>query len=162
MPEYYVIANDPTTHPDYAYNERVVNTETFLIYDNRVHTPEMSSALEYTRFRITTEYYDIYGMGDRGPASRYHGSLRPPGYEPSRMTNYVPAGIAAVLSSTESRVGGSLPSKPKTRGTLKPSSKKFLSGTTPYAYKPKSDERCRRGYKSVIKSGRRMCVKIDG
>lgn len=57
--------------------------------------------------------------------------------------------------------GSSLPSKPKPPGTLKPSTKKFLSGTTPYAYKPKSDERCRKGYKSVIKSGRRMCVKID-
>jgi hypothetical protein len=67
----------------------------------------------------------------------------------------------ATAKQEQSGVGGSLPSKPKTPGKLKPSSKKFLSGTTPYAYKPKSDERCRKGYKSVIKSGRRMCVKID-
>lgn len=67
----------------------------------------------------------------------------------------------ATAKQEQSRRDGSLPSKSKTRGKLKPSTKKFLSGTTPYAYKPKSDERCRKGYKSVIKSGRRMCVKID-
>ena len=74
-------------------------------------------------------------------------------------------GLSAALADEidkESGGGSSLPSKPKPPGNLKPSSKEFLPGTTPYAYKPKRDERCRRGYKSVIKSGRRMCVKIDG
>ncbi len=84
----------------------------------------------------------------------------PVGAPPTATTSsYKPSVLA--IGSTESGVGSSLPSKPKTPGKLKPSSKKFLSGTTPYAYKPKSDERCRKGYKSVIKLGRRMCVKID-
>ncbi len=139
MPEYYVIANDPSTHPDYAYNERLVSTETFLIYDNRVHTPEMSSALEYTRFRITTEYYDVYGMSNRKPASSYYGSLRPAGYEPSRLKQYVPAGIAAVLSSTQSGGGSSLPSTPKIPGK---------------SYKPGKGKKCRPGYQLI--NG--MCV----
>jgi len=60
----------------------------------------------------------------------------------------------------QSRVDSSLTSKSKTRGN-KPSTKKFLPGTTPYAYKPKRGERCRKGYKSELIMGRRMCVKID-
>ena len=137
MPEYYVIVNDPSTYPDYAYNERVVSTETFLIYDNRVHTPEMSSALEYTRLRITTEFYDF--MGPRKPASHYHGALA--GTLPSRprFKNYVSAGIAAVLRSTESGVGSSLPSMPKTPGK---------------SYKPGKGKKCRPGYQLI--NG--MCV----
>lgn len=67
----------------------------------------------------------------------------------------------ATAKQEQSRRDGSLPSKSKTRGKLKPSTKKFLPGTTPYAYKPKSDERCRKGYKSELIMGRRMCVKID-
>ena len=136
MPEYYVIVNDPSTYPDYAYNERVVNTETFLIYDNRVHTPEMSSALEYTRLRITTEFYDY--MGPRKPASSYHGPLAGTLPPRPRFKNYVPQGIAAILSS-ESGVGGSLPSKPKTPGK---------------SYKPGKGKKCRPGYQLI--NG--MCV----
>lgn len=76
--------------------------------------------------------------------------------------NYSSMSVETAKDDTsQSRVGRSLTSKPMTRGKLKPSTKKFLSGTTPYAYKPKSDERCRKGYKSVMTSGRRMCVKID-
>ena len=67
----------------------------------------------------------------------------------------------AEAKQEKSRVDSSLTSKSKTRGKLKPSTKKFLSGTTPYAYKPKSGERCRKGYKSELIMGRRMCVKKD-
>jgi len=57
-------------------------------------------------------------------------------------------------------VDSSLTSESKIRGN-KRSTKKFLPGTTPYAYKPKRAERCRKGYKSELIMGRRMCVKID-
>lgn len=136
MPEYWVIVNDPDTYPEYAYNERIIDTEVFTIYDNR---PAREDALTmatvgYSRMRITTEFYSV--MGPRIPASRLHGPLAgtlPPG---PRFENYVPAGIAAVLSSTQSRVGSSLPSKPKTRGKKK----------SPASYRLKSGRKCRPGY----------------
>ena len=137
MPEYWVIVNDPDTYPDYAYNERIIETEMFPIYDNRVHTSDQGFALVYTRMRITTEFYDF--MGPRISASDLHGPLAgtlPPG---ARFVNYVPAGIAAVLSSTQSGVGSSLPSKPKTPGK---------------SYKPGRGKKCRPGYQLI--NG--MCV----
>jgi len=69
-------------------------------------------------------------------------------------------GVAKPIRSEKSRVDSSLTSKSKTRGN-KRSTKKFLPGTTPYAYRPKRGERCRKGYKSEDIMGRRMCVKID-
>ena len=66
----------------------------------------------------------------------------------------------AQAEQEKSRLDSSLTSESKIRGT-KRSTKKFLSGTTPYAYKPKRGERCRKGYKSELIMGRRMCVKID-
>lgn len=139
MPEYWVIVNDSDTYPEYAYNERIIDTEVFTLWDNR---PSREDALTmatigYSRMRITTEFYDF--MGPRKPASDLHGPLAgtlPPG---ARFDNYVPAGISAVLSSTQSRVGSSLPSKPKTRGK---------------SYKPRSGEKCRPGYQLI--NG--MCV----
>jgi hypothetical protein len=64
----------------------------------------------------------------------------------------------ASTAKEQSRVGGSLPSKPKTRGNLKPSSKKFLPGHKPYAYKPKSGERCAPGYRWNQRD--KMCVEL--
>jgi hypothetical protein len=58
----------------------------------------------------------------------------------------------------QSGVGGSLPSKPKTPGKLKPSTKKFLPGYKPYAYKPKSGERCAPGYRWNQRD--KMCVEL--
>ena len=158
MPEYWVIVNDPDTYPEYAYNERIIDAEVFTLYDNR---PSREDALTmatvgYSRMRITTEFYEF--MGPRKPASFYHGPLAgtlPPG---ARFENYVSAGIAAVLRSTQSRRDGSLPSKSKTRGNLKPSTKKFLSGYKPYAYKPKSGERCAPGYRWNQRD--KMCVEL--
>ncbi len=140
MPEYWVIVNDPDTYPEYAYNERIIDTEVFTLYDNR---PAREDALTmatigYSRMRITTEFYDF--MGPRKPASDFHGPLAGTLPFGARFVNYVPAGIAAVLRSTQSRVGSSLPSKPKTRGKRKPN-----------LYDPKPGEKCRPGY-----------VRIDG
>lgn len=139
MPEYWVIVNDPDSYPEYAYNERIIDVEVFTLYDNR---PSREDALTmatvgYSRMRITTEFYDF--MGPRKPASSYHGPLAgtlPPG---ARFENYVPAGIAAVLSSTQSGVGSSLPSMPKTPGK---------------SYKPGKGKKCRPGYQLI--NG--MCV----
>ena len=58
--------------------------------------------------------------------------------EQGRLHQYVPQGIAAILSS-ESGVGGSLPSKPKTPGK---------------SYKPGKGKKCRPGYQLI--NG--MCV----
>jgi len=76
------------------------------------------------------------------------------------VSSYRPPVYRSSKQKQESRVDSSLTSKSKTRGT-KRSTKKFLSGTTPYAYRPKRGERCRKGYKSEDIMGRRMCVKID-
>ena len=139
MPEYWVIVNDSDTYPEYAYNERIIDTEVFTLWDNR---PSREDALTmatigYSRMRITTEFYSV--MGPRKPASDLHGPLAgtlPPG---ARFDNYVPAGISAVLSSTQSGVGSSLPSKPKTPGK---------------SYKPGRGKKCRPGYQLI--NG--MCV----
>ena len=64
----------------------------------------------------------------------------------------------ATAKEEQSRRDGSLPSKSKTRGNLKPSSKKFLSGYKPYAYKPKSGERCAPGYRWNQRD--KMCVEL--
>lgn len=142
MPEYWVIVNDPDSYPEYAYNERIIDTEVFTLWDNR---PSREDALTmatigYSRMRITTEFYDF--MGPRKPASYYYGALAGTLPSGTRFENYVPAGISAVLRSTQSRIGSSLSSKPKTRG------KKI-------SYRPKPGERCFPGYRKV--NG--MCVK---
>ncbi len=139
MPEYWVIVNDPDTYPEYAYNERIIDTEFFTIYDNR---PSREDALTmatigYSRMRITTEFYEFMKPGHRPPASHYYftGTMPPA----ARFVNYVPAGIAAVLRSTQSGVGSSLPSKPKTPGK---------------SYRPGRGKKCRPGYQLI--NG--MCV----
>ena len=170
MPVYSGTVDGETirSFPELSYNERVVEVEYFYHYGQHMN-PFEPNPFQYNFYRITTEYIDIMQRKD---STFYYGRLNDhkiiiDGRTLSRDYNIRNPSLSTqpmvdVFSIKEqSRRDGSLPSKSKTRGNLKSSSKKFLPGTTPYAYKPKSDERCRKGYKSELIMGRRMCVKID-
>lgn len=57
MPTYYVNLDDESTYPDYRWDEEIISTEVFPIFDNRVHTQEQSSGLlDHSRIKIVTTY----------------------------------------------------------------------------------------------------------
>lgn len=57
MPEYEVYMADESTFPQYRWDEEVVRTDVFYVYDNRVHSPEQSAGqLDHTRIKIYTQY----------------------------------------------------------------------------------------------------------
>ena len=127
-------------------------------------TPDIGSAEYYAERGYTPSgeklESDLVGYASDIPVLGFIGPMPPPAplIAEGRLQQYVPQGIAAILSSTQSGVGSSLPSKPKTPGKLKPSSKKFLSGYKPYAYKPKTGERCAPGYRWNQRD--KMCVEL--
>lgn len=149
------------SYPELADNERIVNTEIFYHYSG-ISNPFEPNPFSYNMFRITTEYFTPEVRRD---ASYYHGALAgdrndvteaaPMGHRLHIPTSMSPSEFAQLLQTKKSRVGGSLPSKPKTRGngSYKPSNQRiddfFTSGgkTNP----------CRKGYKFSAK--RMMCVR---
>ena len=155
------------SYPELADNERIVNTEIFYHYSG-ISNPFEPNPFAYNMFRITTEYFT---PGQRKDASYYHGALAgdhhdvtegaPMGHRMNIPTSMSPSAFAQLLSSTKSRVGGSLPSKPKTRGkhSYVPSASRYLAYYEGGKGKHE-DSICRKGYRYVAKSGTLgMCVR---
>jgi hypothetical protein len=79
MPTYYVNLDDESTYPEYRWDEEIVRTEVFPIFDNRVHTQEQSSGLlEHTRIKIITEYTAKPGTSVNPYSGNLLGSLQGP------------------------------------------------------------------------------------
>ena len=102
---------------------------------------------------------DLVGYASDIPVLGFIGPMPPPALliAEGRMQQYVPAGIAAVLSSTQSGVGSSLPSKPKTPGKSYPifSDHSGIFGKNgKVLHNP-----CAKGYYPKMVNGRAMCVK---
>ena len=154
MPTYVVVPNDPKTFPDYAYNERIVDTQVGVTaWVNPPHNVDLDIYLTgYNRLYITTEYFDMMSRPD---ASHYYfsGSLASTNPIPSgKMREYVKYGKPD-MGLIESRVGPSLTSKPKTRdepNSYRPRKTRKIDGIQFYMS-------CRRGYRFDWKS--RLCVK---
>lgn len=146
MPTYTVIPEDESTWPTYRWDEEIVSTEVFPIFDNRVHSPEQSEGLlVHTRIRVKTRYTQPnYTAGD--------GTI----YGPMTLNAYTKQmnDAKSVVSSyhkTHSRSVASAPRSSPKRGTKKTVSKSKKKSRSTY---PK----CPPGYRYDFR--RRMCVKI--
>ena len=127
MPEYIYIINDPSTHPDLAWNEVVISSG---VYDTSLllplHNVDIGPMISgYNRVRVVTKYLD---MTSRKPASYYHGALAHKDYKVSSGN--------PVLQSPRAP---SLTSRVKTGGNKK----------RPNVYTPKKGQRCKAGYTNI-------------
>ena len=161
MPEYTLISNDPDTYPNLAFNERVVGTEIFPIYDNRVHSPEQGHQLLYTRIRLTTEFFYDWQQ-ERPDASHYYGMLAGtlPDVQRKPSSHYYGflAGTLSLGQDMTSTPGvGQIPKTPSGTSSFSSSGSGNQKLQTLKPFWSNGKPKCAKGYRYDFK--RKLCVK---
>lgn len=151
MPQYEVYMADESTYPnEMRWDEEVVRTDVFYLYDNRIHSPEQSAGqLQHTRIKIYTEYTAKPGTS----VNPYTGGLLGPIQGPMTLEQQ-----SAFLAALRYRRPASHYHSNRVGSTVKSSSPN--GPNSKMKKKKRTMPSCPPGFRYDFKT--RTCVKIKG